>query len=456
MDFTFKPVHLLLNELNYELKIRNVVTNRSQDDKRKILARLLERERVERLDNLVDPDFNFDSETEVINSTLESIKSLISEFEGPTSDSLYKRLKSRLAHITGRVQRIPKNGDDAQSALQVSFKNESYATCLQLDAELHERVKTENPSINLVTSEPSACFQNTPVVVSCSANSMPVYKLGVQFDGEPKKLLSFIERVEELAQARHISKTNLFESVSDLFTGKATFWLRQVKSQVTDWDSLILKLKQDFLKSSCDEEIWEQIKTRCQGRQEPVVIFVACLEALFGRLSRPAAEVTKVRFIRNNLQPEYRKRLALHDINFVSELSNLCKKLEEADILDLESHNSHNRSTTSLIDSELAYVSDSVSFSEPTNISKNYSTRNNRKKSKLNKNTVTNVASTSENKEMSSPSTSMSNSSSLICWNCNQANHTYSRCKLKFRKRFCFRCGTPNVTIRTCTKCQGN
>lgn len=45
MDSTFKPMHLLLNELDYELRIRNVVSKRSQDEKRKILARLLEKER---------------------------------------------------------------------------------------------------------------------------------------------------------------------------------------------------------------------------------------------------------------------------------------------------------------------------------------------------------------------------------------------------------------------------
>lgn len=458
MDISFKPGHLLLSELDYELRIRKVVTNRSQDDKRKILARLLDKERNKgSLDVVQDPDFNFDRESEVINSTLESIKSLIAEFEGPTSDSLYKRLKSRLFHITYRVQRMPIEGENAQSAIQLAFKNESYATCLQLDADLHEKVEIQNSLTNINPPEHRAPIQSTPVVVSCTANSIPVYKLGLQFDGESKKLLSFIERVEELAQARHISKTDLFESASDLFSGKATFWLRQVKSQLNDWDSLILKLKQDFLKPSFDEEIWEQIKARRQGKLEPVVIFVACMEALFRRLSRPAAEFSKIKYIRNNLQPEYKKRLALHDINSLSELSELCRKLEEADILDLGSHRSRDRSETSLIDSDLAYISDSRSHSESTSASKKYSAgKSEKKKSKAHTNDVQAIASTTEHNNAHLPSTSSSNFSSVVCWNCNQANHTYSKCKSKTKKRFCFKCGTPDVTIRTCKKCQGN
>lgn len=76
-----------------------------------------------------------------------------------------------------------------------------------------------------------------------------------------------------------------------------------------------------------DENIWEQIKSRKQGKLEPVVIFIACMEALFNRLNRPPAEVTKIKYIQGNLQPEYRKRLALQEINSILELSNLCKKI---------------------------------------------------------------------------------------------------------------------------------
>lgn len=62
MDTIFKPVHLLLSELNYELRIRNVISNRNQDDKRKILARLLEKERKNSNINLLDPEYDFDRE----------------------------------------------------------------------------------------------------------------------------------------------------------------------------------------------------------------------------------------------------------------------------------------------------------------------------------------------------------------------------------------------------------
>lgn len=99
MDEGMKPVHLLSEELNYELRIRGINTTRDIAAKRKILSRALEKERFRPLE-LIDAAFSFESEKEAVDKTLESINSLILEFEGPASDSLHKRIKSRLIHIT--------------------------------------------------------------------------------------------------------------------------------------------------------------------------------------------------------------------------------------------------------------------------------------------------------------------------------------------------------------------
>lgn len=105
---------------------------------------------------------------------------------------------------------MPIDKDIPQSAIQSEFKNESYATCIQLDAELHDKVTDLNLSNQASNSQYNSCPSTSNIVVSCSTKSEPVYKLGIQFDGESKKLLSFLERVEELAHARRITKSFLF------------------------------------------------------------------------------------------------------------------------------------------------------------------------------------------------------------------------------------------------------
>ncbi|KAL3271843.1 hypothetical protein HHI36_022313 [Cryptolaemus montrouzieri] len=68
---------------------------------------LLDKERRGQVHNLLDPSYVFANERDDVEYALLSIRQLINEFEGTTSDSVYKRVKFRLAHITSRVQRMP-------------------------------------------------------------------------------------------------------------------------------------------------------------------------------------------------------------------------------------------------------------------------------------------------------------------------------------------------------------
>lgn len=480
MDSSFKSNHLLLPELNYELRIRNTITEKPQDDKRKILGRLLAKERQQNFDvkTLEDPNFDFDLEKSEIETTLSSIESLISDFEGPSSDSTFKRANSRLIHVNLRIQRIPIEKFPDKDIV-TKFKNEAFATALKLEADLFDKVNDTDPNTHLNNSILNPNILNStsyPTVVAPSPiKSIPVYKLGIQFDGNPKSVLSFIEKLEEVALARNVQKKDLFQSASDLFTEKATFWYRQIRPLVNNWESLISKLKKDFLPSDFEDDIWNQIKFRKQGRFESVILFIACMETLFSRLSHPPAEVTKIKYIKQGLQVEYQKRLALSDIDSVDTLSKLCKRLEEADILGLSSTSGSTHK--SLVDPELAYLSD--------NSVKNYSTKQNLDKS--NNNISTNKIGFASkkrfqyNKSAQKPTKNLFNNNNSykskaktgnfnvnavefspnqrqksVCWNCGLTNHTFRNCLAPVKSKFCFKCGTPGVTVKDCKECSGN
>lgn len=457
MDTSFKTRHLLLPELNYELKIRDTFTEKPVDDKRKILGRLLAKEKQQGLDvlSLTDKNFDFALEQDEIETTLTSLETLINDFEGPSTDSTFLRAVSRLNHVTNRIRRIDVQSTVVNKDQAMKFKNEAYASSLKLEADLYDRVRDPDPNIQLNSSIIDPTLNNTlrqtSVVVPSSAKSVPVYKLAIQFDGNPKNLLSFIEKVEEVAQARNVSKVNLFQSASDLFTDKATFWFRQVKANINDWDSLVAKLKKDFLASNFDDDLWNQIKTRKQGKTEPVVIYVACMEALFSRLSHNPAEITKVKYMKLGLQPEYQKRLALSDIDNVATLSTLCKRLEEADILSLASTSGSSRVCS--IETELAYISDSKEKNMATK-NKFNSRKDQSKKSHKNSPACNN----SRHPKTSNINSVETNPQSNIinCWSCGQPNHTFRSCLASRKNKFCFKCGTQNVTSQNCPKCSGN
>lgn len=47
-----------------------------------------------------------------------------------------------------------------------------------------------------------------------------------------------------------------------MFSSKATYWYRQIKSSVNSWDALVEKLKNDFYVADFDDELWNQIKSK--------------------------------------------------------------------------------------------------------------------------------------------------------------------------------------------------
>lgn len=457
-----KPNHLLANEINYELRIRGVVTGRDISEKRKILGRLLNRERGRNLD-IRDPEFNFETEREAITSSVENIKSLVRDFEGPATDSLFIRLRSRLIHVTSRVKRM-EIVDDADGNHQL-FKNETYATCLQLEAELYERVTSDTPAI-----EHHAQSTTVVQIPAQSPASLQIYKWGVKFDGISQRLgvEAFIERVEELADARGVNKSDLFASAVDLFTGKGLEWWRYIKPSVSDWDSLVRRLRSDFLSRDNDEQLWKIIKNRKQRNNESVTIFIAEMESYFRRLSNVPAEVTKIKKIRENLLFKYYERLALTEFESVTELASTCKRWEEV-------------FSTRARNSDMAYVADSSTSSNFTQarngsnensfsnsvshnctcscrcssaINASSSSQVNRRYRNSNRNSSrVNVISHNTN-----PGTSAGNSnnaSRTVCWNCNQPNHTFRSCR-QTRNKFCFKCGKKNVTVSNCNNCSGN
>lgn len=435
-----KPVYLLSEELNYELRIRGVVTTRKDAAcKRKMLSRAISRDHNRDI-KLVDPEYKIETEKVAINNTLEQIRALIPDFDGPPTDSGFKRIETRLIHITNRVNRIdvPTNviGELDQEVL--TFKNESYATCLELEALLYDKVQDKNDNINEVVPSTSYETKTIPATLQYhppSRKSVPVYKWNLHFSGENNmSVKSFLDRVEELRIARNVEKDELFSSATDLFSGNALLWFRSIRSSLKDWDSLVTAIKSQFLPLDYDDRLWDEIRQRTQSPKEPIHVYVAIMETLFNRLERPVQEVTKLKYIRKNMLPHYNLQLALTPINSSSELVQLCHKIDEA----TSTKNSYRLPPNAAsLEPELACVRESKGKDSVERLHKTNAFEN--AQSSVSKNTKRNV-SYSKNKDWNT----------VVCWNCGLQNHVFRDCKSRMSK-FCFKCGRPNETVRTCS-----
>lgn len=201
-------------------------------------------------------------------------------------------------------------------------------------------------------------------------------------------------------------------------------WYRSIRSNVQDWDSLVALLKSKFLSTDYIDHIWDKIRNSFQTSSEPVHIYIASMENLFAQLGQYVAESTKVKYIKKNLLPHFVQQLALFPINSVRELSVQCKKLEETrnnrPVASRVAGVGKFNQTADFTTFENKHLKDNADISDNTRVFERNASRSR-----------------------------MSTSKQVICWNCNQLNHTHRDCKAR-RNVFGYRCGRPRVTYKTC------
>ncbi|KAJ8979039.1 hypothetical protein NQ317_005143 [Molorchus minor] len=197
--------------------------------------------------------------------------------------------------------------------------------------------------------------------------STPVAKWDLNFSGEKKgmSLNAFLQRVEELRVARHVSRDELFDTAVDLFKGKALIWYRAVRKEVNHWDDLVKLLREEFQPCDYNEKLFEEIKRRTQGSDESIGIYLSIMSAMFSRLTCPVGEDVQLKIIMRNISPFYQTQLGLVDITSITQLRTLGRKLE-ARREAVEAFSLPSRRSTNALEPDLAYVGMASSSSTVT------------------------------------------------------------------------------------------
>lgn len=431
--------YLVLEEIDYEMRIRGVTSSKKNVvEKRNMLSRLIESVPD---DKILDAEFDFEEEKNKIISAMSILKNLIEEFDaGTRTDTQFKRIDTRLFHYTARTRRMIVENNDQ---IKQEFKNETVAELISLEAAIYNKTSdnpqrvltstpTNNTSLNMTTYNPPNNFYKP----------FPIYKLNVTFDGQNTSVTNFLQKINELSESRGISKNDLFKSAIELFSGDAIFWYRSVKNSVNDWDSLAELLKKDYLPINYDDRLLDQIKTRKQGRNEKVGVFIAVMLSLFDKLSKPLSLEDQLKYIKCNLQPYYVRQLSIVEIKSISELADYCRKIDEAYFFT----KNQNSSNKNIPEPELAYV-EKTNFSKPSASESSCSRcQHCFQVSKVNNDFSYNSKNVSKKTN--------SENKILTCWNCKKSHH-YRDCKAP-KVKFCYGCGLHNYTKTTCPKCSKN
>ncbi|KAK9700984.1 Reverse transcriptase (RNA-dependent DNA polymerase) [Popillia japonica] len=263
------------------------------------------------------------------------IKALLDTFAGSRASTEYKKLEAKLSHATGRLGRVVASTEEEKeqvSRLLVAFSE--YSMTLRSKAKHFARSSTLNASTvtalegmsgpsSSSEAEDSDTDQGAQGRVDARSResqmkSVPVMRWNLKYSGDNSVLSfnAFIERVEELMNARGVSRDQVFAQALDLFSGRALIWYRANRRLVSCWDELVVALREEFQAPDYDEQLFDEIKDRTSG---------SVLKDLT-RVSVP--EGNRIKIMVRNLSPFYQSQLGLVEIKSVEELLSIGRKLE--------------------------------------------------------------------------------------------------------------------------------
>lgn len=272
---------------------------------------------------------------------------------------------------------------------------------------------------------------------------IPVKDWGIKFDGESGSavgVMTFLHDLETLRVARRYSHNDLLAEAIDLFTGPALIWFRSVNRHLRSWDELVSALKKSFQPKYYSRQLWQEIRSRTQGPQEPIAIYLAVMKNYFDRLPTPPSESEKLEIVRPNLLPYLVRALALVETTTLDHLEDVAREIEEAECIAATSRPDP-PSRKTLLQPDLAYHSrkrDTVRVAEVQAASDfRY------QKSKTDE--VQNRDNQSSRPTGNRPR----------CWNCDAVGHTFRFC-FEEQKIFCVGCGKKGLAKKNCPTCSGN
>lgn len=221
------------------------------------------------------------------------------------------------------------------------------------------------------------------------------------------------------------------------------------------------KMRQIFQPSDYDRQLWKQLERRTQHPEEKVVFYIATMQNYFSKFNHPPTDLERVNFIKRNLLPTFQLALSTREvssaqtISTVGELIEICQVIEEAQASasnyvpppinlrnPLEPELWFRRPTNQTRVAELEVTDFQPNYGNTSQPIAEECTASNEMQYRTYP-TFLNTVQLTENTRY------------IKCWNCTKIGHRQSNCP-EPRRVHCFKCGEPNVTIRSCPKCSEN
>lgn len=276
-----------------------------------------------------------------------------------------------------------------------------------------------NPAFPLKSPQPEsggADPQPPPFVFTFpEPKAEPLYKWQIKkFDGSaPEDAHDFLAEVEEKARTRFMPHDRLFLESAELFAGEALVWHRDAVKRVNSWVDLKRELLVAYHGHGLDSHLREQIRATKQRESQSIDVFLSKVSGMYDRLERRVDETEQLGEILRNLNSFLKDRLMMIPIHSIAEL----------------------RAAARMAESGRTRMGGAPQAASPPAQSSS--------KVDISRAGVSAIRDSAQSED--SPK-------EITCFNCDSPDHGFRVCQLPL-KRFCFRCGLPEVTKITCTRC---
>ena len=152
-----------------------------------------------------------------------------------------------------------------------------------------------------------------------------ILKWSVRFDGQENPL-TFLERVEELAEVYHVPLDSLPRVMPMLFDSKALDWYRNNKRDWVRWNSFKSDVSAFFLPPQYYSRIEDQIRTRHQNPGEPFKDYMLALQNLMRQVGYEQTKQLERLYM--NAAPEYQLHIKRKEFKTLGELIDLATNFE--------------------------------------------------------------------------------------------------------------------------------
>lgn len=457
MSYPIKFLSLQKAELEYEVGVRGGTTGESVQELRKQIVKLAQ---ILPSEDILESHLEPKDDLLQLHETLQKAKTNIDSLKSKFDKNLYFRTETILHHAYYRLIRIDRTSETRDLYTEC---NKIWKIQVQ-DLSLFKS-KIAQSSVSFQTSSASTAEVVT-VTSGCDRKIESEVVNQLKFSGK-SCVRSFIQKAEELVEARNIPKSKLLSFAVEIFTDDALHWFRCIKDKAQSWDEVVELLKQDFSQNDYDYRLLAEIRMRTQGEHENIIIYLSVMHGMFSRLDKKVSEADQLDIILHNIRPCYASTLAASpNIDSIEKLKTICRSYENIQSRMAQFHEPP-KITRDTVAPEFAYNKPSTS-NNYTN--KNYNYTNYRNKNyyykyndrqfdnKIHLNDTKchlNETQTEKKIEVSPISVDSRRPGNVYCPRCRIDTHSLGQCT-EPHFPICFKCGKKGVRYPDCTECNSS